>query len=195
MCWTPSRRRTQVWPRWWSTTAWVPRSRTCCVGTCRWAMPSPTSAWTDPLGSVPPCRSTQLRRTGPWVDCPLAAPAPCSWRSTHPRCTRRFWTSPDKTNHPRRSGSTVNATFGGSATVSAQVNPLDVLKGQRLPAAACVITAGRDDAEYGPLARRVVAACTAAGMNIHQLPGGHTWAVWAAALKRSVPFFRPAGAV
>jgi len=97
--------------------------------------------------------------------------------------------------HPRRSGSTVNATFGGSATVSAQVNPLDVLKGQRLPAAACVISAGRDDAEYGPLARRVVAACTAVGMNIHQLPGGHTWAVWAAALTRSVPFFRPAGAV
>ena len=89
----------------------------------------------------------------------------------------------------------MNATFGGSATVSAQVNPLDVLKGQRLPATACVISAGRDDAEYGPLARRVVAASTAAGMNIHQLPGGHTWAVWAAALKRSVPCFRPSRVV
>lgn len=89
----------------------------------------------------------------------------------------------------------MNATFGGSATVSAQVNPLDVLKVQRFPVTACVISAGRDDAEYGPLARRVVAASTAAGMNIHQLPGGHTWAVWAAALQRSVPFSRPAGAV
>ena len=161
-----------------------------------------------PLGDTVPYLSVD----GPaWIRAPLQVdPTPqdwaagglsfggtcsCSWRSTHPRCTRRFWTSPDKTNHPRRSGSTVNATFGGSATVSAQVNPLDVLKGQRLPATACVISAGRDDAEYGPLARRVVAACTAVGMNIHQLPGGHTWAVWAAALTRSVPFFRPAGAV
>lgn len=59
--------------------------------------------------------------------------------------------------------STVNAAVRGHAIVFAPVSPLDVVKGQRLSATAGVISAGRDDVEYGPLARRVVAASTAAG--------------------------------
>lgn len=112
---------------------WVPRSRTCCVGTCRWAIPSPTSAWRNPLGSVPTCRSTQLRRTGPWVDCPPAAPAPAAGGQRTPGVPDVFGPRRTRRTHPRRSGSTVNATFGGSATVSAQVNPLDVFEGPTFP--------------------------------------------------------------
>jgi len=91
--------------------------------------------------------------------------------------------------------STVNAAVRGSAIVFAPVSPLDVVKGQRLPATAGVISAGRDDAEYGPLAAGSSLPAQRREMNIHQLPGEHTWAVWAAALERSVPFFWPAGAV
>ncbi len=85
---------------------------------------------------------------------------------------------------------TLNTVFGGDPAAFAKVNPLDVLKRRRFPDTAGVITAGRDDAEYGPQAKRVVAATTAAGMEIHhfQLPGGHTWPVWASALELSLPF-------
>ena len=85
---------------------------------------------------------------------------------------------------------TVNAAFGGDPAAFARVNPLDVLRHQRFPGTAGVITVGRDDAEYGPQATRVVAATTAAGMQIHYLalPGGHAWPVWASALEGSLSF-------
>lgn len=86
--------------------------------------------------------------------------------------------------------STLSAAFGGDPAAFARVNPLDIVKRRHFPNTAGTIVAGRDDAEYGPQARRVHAALTTAGINApyFELPGGHTWQVWAAGLQVSLPF-------
>jgi len=104
VCWTPSWRRTQVWPRWWSPTVLGATFANLLCGDL-------------PLGDT----FTYLSVEGPaWIGAHLQVDPPpqdwavgglsyggtcsCSWRSTHPRCTRRFWTSPDKTNPPSAIG-------------------------------------------------------------------------------------------
>lgn len=86
--------------------------------------------------------------------------------------------------------STVRAAFGGDAAAFARVNPLDLLVHNHFPTTAGFIVAGADDAEYGPQAKRVHDATTAAGVNVKylELPGGHTWQVWGVGLERSLPF-------
>lgn len=87
---------------------------------------------------------------------------------------------------------TVADFFRGDQAAYRQVNPLEVLASGRLPTAAIAgaVVVGVDDSRYGPDGRRVRDALSAAGMDIRylELPGGHSWQVWAEALRRLVPF-------
>ncbi|MHA6621100.1 alpha/beta hydrolase [Pseudonocardia sp. DLS-67] len=85
---------------------------------------------------------------------------------------------------------TVQAAFGGDEAAFAAVNPLDVLARQQFPDTAGFLVAGEQDTVYLPQARRVLAACQAAGMDV-QLdlkPGGHNWEVWGPGLEDSLPW-------
>lgn len=92
---------------------------------------------------------------------------------------------------------TVADFFGGDDAAFRQVNALDVLASGRLPAGAltAAVVAGRDDARYGPEARQVRDALAAAGMDVRylELPGGHSWQVWAEGLRRLLPFVAARG--
>ena len=70
------------------------------------------------------------------------------------------------------------------------VNPLDLLATSRYSDSAGSIVVGRDDRTYRPQQQHVFAACRAAGMDVSwlELPGGHTWQVWAPGLERSLPW-------
>jgi S-formylglutathione hydrolase FrmB len=85
---------------------------------------------------------------------------------------------------------TVDAAFGGDRAAFAKVNPLDLLATSRYSASAGSIVVGRDDRTYRPQQQHVFAACRAAGMDVSwlELPGGHTWPVWAPGLERSLPW-------
>jgi len=85
---------------------------------------------------------------------------------------------------------TVQAAFGGDEAAFAAVNPLDVLARTAFPDTAGFLVAGQQDPVYLPQAQRVLAACTAAGMNV-QLdlkPGEHTWEVWGPGLEDALPW-------
>ena len=92
---------------------------------------------------------------------------------------------------------TVADFFGGDLAAYRRVNPLDVLASGRLPAGtiAGAVAAGVGDARYGPDARRVRDALLAAGMDTRylELPGGHSWQVWAEALRQLLPFVATRG--
>ena len=85
---------------------------------------------------------------------------------------------------------TVDQFFGGDPVAFAAVNPLDVLARTRLPDTAGTIVAGSTDRTYGPQAQRVLAATTAAGVDVRylELPGGHSWSVWGPGLSQSLPW-------
>jgi S-formylglutathione hydrolase FrmB len=85
---------------------------------------------------------------------------------------------------------TVQAAFGGDEAAFAAVNPLDVLAKQRFPDTAGFLVAGQQDTVYLPQAQRVLAACQAAGMDVHLdlKPGGHTWEVWGPGLEDAIPW-------
>ncbi|WP_433074359.1 alpha/beta hydrolase [Dactylosporangium sp. CA-052675] len=85
--------------------------------------------------------------------------------------------------------STVAAAFGGDAAAFARVNPRDIMATQRFPATVALLVAGRDDAEYGPQAKVVRAACEGAGMRVEwwELPGNHSWTVWGTGLVVALP--------
>lgn len=87
---------------------------------------------------------------------------------------------------------TVTDFFAGDLAAYRQVNPIDVLSAGRLPpgSIAGAVVTGVADSRYGPDARRVRDALTAAGMDVRflALPGGHSWQVWAEALRRLLPF-------
>jgi S-formylglutathione hydrolase FrmB len=84
----------------------------------------------------------------------------------------------------------VDATFGGDRAAFAKVNPLGLLATSRYSASAGSIVVGRDDRMYRSQQQHVFAACRAAGMDVSwlELPGGHTWQVWAPGLERSLPW-------
>lgn len=86
--------------------------------------------------------------------------------------------------------STVQAAFGGDEAAFAAVNPLDVLGRRQFPGTAGYLVAGAQDAVYGPQAQQVLAACRAAGMDVqlHVLPGGHTFEVWGPGLEQALPW-------
>jgi S-formylglutathione hydrolase FrmB len=85
---------------------------------------------------------------------------------------------------------TVAELFDGDPAAFRRVNPLDVLATRRLPGSAGFIVAGRDDSVYRPQARKVLAAAQAAGVDVHflELPGGHSWRVWASGLEQALPW-------
>jgi S-formylglutathione hydrolase FrmB len=85
---------------------------------------------------------------------------------------------------------TVQAAFGGDEAAFAAVNPLDVLARRQFPGTAGYLVAGQQDAVYLPQAQRVFAACQAAGMDVqlHLLPGGHTFEVWGPGLEQALPW-------
>jgi len=84
----------------------------------------------------------------------------------------------------------VQAAFGGDDAAWAAVNPLDVLARKKFPGTAGFLVAGQQDAEYGPQAQRVYAACKAAGMDVRldEKPGGHTFEVWGPGLDDALPW-------
>ncbi len=86
--------------------------------------------------------------------------------------------------------STVAAAFGGNEAEFAAVNPLAVLAVQAFPDTAGYLVAGAQDTEYRPQAERVFAACRTAGMavQLHVLPGGHTFEVWGPGLSGALPW-------
>jgi S-formylglutathione hydrolase FrmB len=85
---------------------------------------------------------------------------------------------------------TVRAAFGGDEAAFAAVNPLDVLARRQFPGTAGYLVAGQQDTVYLPQARRVLAACQAAGMDVqlHVRPGGHTFEVWGPGLEEALPW-------
>jgi S-formylglutathione hydrolase FrmB len=85
---------------------------------------------------------------------------------------------------------TVQAAFGGDEAEFAAVNPLQVLASRRFPNTAAYLVAGRDDTMYLAAAQRVFAVSRDAGMavELHVLPGGHTWQVWGPGLEDALPW-------
>lgn len=85
---------------------------------------------------------------------------------------------------------TVAAAFGGNEAEFAAVNPLDVLAVRSFPDTAGYLVAGAQDTDYRPQAERVFGACRAAGMDVqlHVLPGGHTFEVWGPGLSGALPW-------
>jgi S-formylglutathione hydrolase FrmB len=85
---------------------------------------------------------------------------------------------------------TVNRLFNGDETAFQAMNPLTVLKSKTFAGSAGLFVAGRSDSEYGPQTRAVCAAAKSAGMDAQYLevPGGHDFPVWAAALSISMPW-------
>lgn len=96
-------------------------------------------------------------------------------------------------SEPSRGGdraSTVAAAFGGDAAAFRAVNPLDLLAARRYPDSAGIVLVGGADNLYRPQADRVTQATRHAGMQVQyrELPGEHTWRVWAPALEVSLPW-------
>jgi S-formylglutathione hydrolase FrmB len=85
---------------------------------------------------------------------------------------------------------TVQAAFGGDEAAFAAVNPPDVMAKKRFPDTAGYFVAGQQDTEYLPEAQRAFAAAQAAGMDVqlHLLPGGHTFEVWGPGLEDALPW-------
>lgn len=85
---------------------------------------------------------------------------------------------------------TVQAAFAGDAAAFTAVNPLDVLTAKRFPATSGYLVAGQQDSQYLPQAESVLEAGRSAGMDVqlHVLPGGHTWDVWGPGLDGALPW-------
>lgn len=85
---------------------------------------------------------------------------------------------------------TVQAAFGGDSAAFTKVNPLDILASRQFPDTAGFIVVGDGDNEFRPQGERVYHACQAAGMDVqlHELPGGHSWQVWGPGLELALPW-------
>jgi S-formylglutathione hydrolase FrmB len=86
---------------------------------------------------------------------------------------------------------TANEAFGGDASASTQVNPLDILATASLPEVGGYLAVGDRDVEFKPQQQRVLAVCRRARLQIqyHELPGAHSWAVWRPALVAALPWY------
>jgi S-formylglutathione hydrolase FrmB len=86
---------------------------------------------------------------------------------------------------------TANEAFGGDASASTQVNPLDILATTSLPEVGGYLAVGDHDVEFRPQQQRVLAACRRARLQVqyHELPGAHSWAVWRPALVAALPWY------
>ncbi|GAA1986143.1 alpha/beta hydrolase [Amycolatopsis minnesotensis] len=84
----------------------------------------------------------------------------------------------------------VSTLFDGNSRAYAKQDPLAILATARLPGTAGMLAVGDDDEPYTGEQREVETACRRAGVQITsaELPGGHDWDVWRAALRRAEPF-------
>ncbi len=85
---------------------------------------------------------------------------------------------------------TIDRFFDSNQSAYAAINPLAILKARQFPNSAGVLVAGISDSEYGPQTKAVYAATKAAAMNVQyiELPGGHDFPLWSAALEASIPW-------
>jgi S-formylglutathione hydrolase FrmB len=85
---------------------------------------------------------------------------------------------------------TVATAFGGDNAAFTAVNPLDVLVHRRFPDTAGMIVVGREDAVYRPQAQLVERVTRQSAMRIEyrEIPGGHSWHVWAPGLQSALPW-------
>lgn len=85
---------------------------------------------------------------------------------------------------------TVADAFGGDVSAYDAVNPLDILARQRFPEVAGQFVAGASDSRFRPQTEQMYRAALAAGMRVemHLLPGGHSWAVWGPAFSELLPW-------
>lgn len=83
---------------------------------------------------------------------------------------------------------TIEELFGGDAAAFDRVNPLTLMRARRYPATGGALVAGTDDADSRAAAATVATAARAAGMSIEylELPGGHTFKVWANGLEKEL---------
>ncbi|MET3205868.1 MULTISPECIES: hypothetical protein [unclassified Arthrobacter] len=82
----------------------------------------------------------------------------------------------------------VRKYLDGDEAAFARQNDVDVLKTGRFLGTAGVVTVGADDSFYRPQGIIVYTAAKAAGMEmqLHQVPGGHTWHAWSAGLQNNL---------
>lgn len=85
---------------------------------------------------------------------------------------------------------TVASAFGGDEAAYRRVDPVDRLRTHRYPDSSGAIVVGTEDTDTLADARTVYAAASAAGMNCRylELPGGHDWRVFSAALAQELPW-------
>lgn len=85
---------------------------------------------------------------------------------------------------------TVQQAFGGDEAAFVAVNPLDLLTSRTYPDSAGVFVVGANDDEYKPGQQKMYDAAKAAGMDVRyvELPGGHSFAVWAQGLRQELPW-------
>lgn len=83
---------------------------------------------------------------------------------------------------------TVKKFFDGDEAAYAAISPVEIMKQRKFPDTAGRIVVGKGDRTYYPQLKQVLAACEAAGMTMTwlELPGGHTWQVWAPGLEQSL---------
>jgi S-formylglutathione hydrolase FrmB len=83
---------------------------------------------------------------------------------------------------------TVGKYFNGDNEAYSRISPVEIMKQRRFEQTAGRIVVGKGDRTYNGQLRRVLEACTAAGMDMSflELPGGHTWQVWAPGLRDSL---------
>ncbi len=85
---------------------------------------------------------------------------------------------------------TVAATFAGDEAAFRAVNPIDILATTMFPGSAGIIAIGKDDPDYGPDARTVLAATRQAGMEMQSriVAGGHSWQIATLVLDKAMPW-------
>ncbi|BDB58316.1 MULTISPECIES: alpha/beta hydrolase [Rhodococcus] len=85
---------------------------------------------------------------------------------------------------------TIRDVFGGDAEAFARNNPADLLARNRYPDSAGAFVVGLDDSEYRAGVEQLVSAAREAGMDVHltELPGTHSFALWAAGLEKELPW-------
>lgn len=85
---------------------------------------------------------------------------------------------------------TIAAAFGGDNAKFVAVNPADLMRTRRYPTVAGVFVVGADDREYRPGLEKLYQLAKDAGMDVRfeTVPGGHSFPVWAAGLKKELPW-------
>ncbi len=83
---------------------------------------------------------------------------------------------------------TLDQIFGGDEAAFEKVNPMDVMANRTFPDSAGIVVVGTDDNDFKPGQQKIYDAAKTAGMNVKylELPGGHSFAVWSAAMKQEL---------